>query len=84
MILRLVIILGLAYLLYRVVRTMIMSPRDGPSDRGGGGVSSMVQDPFCKTYIPLRDAVKKVIGGETHYFCSEECLDKFEQKNKRG
>ena len=81
---RLVIIAGLAYLLYRVVRTMIMSPRDGSRESGGSSVSPMVQDPFCKTYIPLRDAVEKVIEGETQYFCSKECLDKYEQENKRG
>jgi len=37
----------------------------------------MVQDPQCKVYIPLSRAVERKVGGETHYFCSEDCARKY-------
>ena len=77
---RLLIFIGLIYLLYRVFR-LLMLPRNRPARaQGEGTVNAMVQDPSCQTYIPLRDATKKVIHGEVYYFCSKECLEKFEQK----
>jgi len=44
----------------------------------GNVIDEMVQDPFCKTYIPKREAVKRVIGGKEILFCSKECADRFE------
>ena len=40
----------------------------------------LVQDPYCKTYIPKRSALKKKISGEVLYFCSQECLKNYVQK----
>jgi len=37
----------------------------------------MVKDPFCETYFPQRKAIKGVVKGETLYFCSAACRDKF-------
>jgi YHS domain-containing protein len=37
----------------------------------------MVQDPFCGTYIPRRESIRRVMEGEEYLFCSEECADKF-------
>ena len=37
----------------------------------------MVKDPFCETYFPQRNGIKRVIGGQTYYFCSTECRDKY-------
>jgi YHS domain-containing protein len=45
-------------------------------------VDEMVQDPFCKTYIPRREAVRRRVGGQEHFFCSEECARKFEAQEK--
>jgi YHS domain-containing protein len=39
----------------------------------------MVQDPSCKTYIPKRDARRKVIEGKEYFFCSKDCADRFEE-----
>ncbi len=72
----------LVYLLYRVLRGLI-----GPSQKTlrknngvGGAIDEMVQDPFCKTYIPLRDAQRKLIEGKEYFFCCKECCDKFEKE----
>jgi YHS domain-containing protein len=42
----------------------------------------MVKDPVCQTYIPKSIAFRKMINGETHYFCSEECASKFLQRHQ--
>ncbi|MFZ5928209.1 MAG: hypothetical protein ACOYX1_12250 [Acidobacteriota bacterium] len=34
------------------------------------------RDPVCGVYVSEQLAVKRVIGGETLYFCSEECARK--------
>jgi YHS domain-containing protein len=39
----------------------------------------MVQDPSCGVYLPKGDAVKAKIRGETHYFCSETCIQRFKE-----
>lgn len=37
------------------------------------------RDPVCGMMFDPEDAVDEVeFGGETYYFCSEECLTKFE------
>ncbi len=80
---RLLVIVLLAFFLYRVVRRAlgsISAPRREPD----GVIDEMVQDPQCKTYIPKRDARRKVIDGAEHYFCSRDCEEKFiaETRNK--
>ena len=77
---RLLFFILLAYLLYRIIRwitTPILKENKGDSD---STVDVMVQDPSCQTYIPLRDAKRKVIRGKAYYFCSKECWEKFEKE----
>jgi YHS domain-containing protein len=35
------------------------------------------KDPVCGTFISTSTAIQKKAGGETYYFCSTECRDKF-------
>jgi YHS domain-containing protein len=42
-------------------------------DRG----SDMVLDEVCKVYIPKERAKRLQSGGETLYFCGDECRQKF-------
>jgi len=38
----------------------------------------MVQDPVCKMIFEKSDAKEHIdYKGETYYFCSKECLEKF-------
>ena len=80
--LRLLILGILAYLLYRVIRGVFSS--SGKIQRGTdrGVIDEMVQDPFCKTYIPRRDSVRRIVGGEEHMFCSDQCADQYEAERK--
>jgi YHS domain-containing protein len=45
-----------------------------PSVPTGG---ELKKDPVCGTYISTATALQKKSGGETYYFCSPECRDKF-------
>jgi YHS domain-containing protein len=45
-----------------------------PPSPGGGALK---RDPVCGTYIPAESSVRKVVAGETLYFCSTECRDKY-------
>ena len=35
------------------------------------------KDPVCGTFISTGTEIQKKVGGETYYFCSLECRDKF-------
>jgi Cu+-exporting ATPase len=38
---------------------------------------SLKKDPVCGTFVSAATALQKTKGGETYYFCSAECRDKF-------
>ncbi|MBN2097530.1 MAG: permease [Candidatus Omnitrophica bacterium] len=40
----------------------------------------MARDPICGMEVNKTDSVRLSSGGQTHYFCSENCLRKFAQK----
>jgi len=82
--LRLLIFLLLAYLVYRLIRGILREklPKERPPDTDRGHVDEMVQDPQCGTYIPLSDAHRRVIDGREHFFCSSECAEAFENKER--
>jgi uncharacterized protein len=67
----------IAYILYRVVRKALGAISAPRRPNGGQVIDEMVQDPQCKTYIPRRQARRKVVGGNEHFFCSKECEEKF-------
>ena len=46
-----------------------------------GDGEEMVRDPQCGVYLPVTDAMKKRVGGETVYFCSKECEGKYNGKS---
>lgn len=39
---------------------------------------ALKKDPVCGTFLPASNAVRKTVKGETYYFCSTECRDKFQ------
>jgi uncharacterized protein len=70
----------LAFIAYRLLKSVFSPPRESADRGSAGAVDEMVQDPQCKTYIPLREARRKIIGGREYYFCSDECARKFRQQ----
>lgn len=81
---RVIFLAVLAYILYRLVKG-VFSPRTKIDRRKAGGViDEMVQDPFCGTYIPRRESIRRVMEGEEYLFCSDECADKFALEMKES
>ena len=35
------------------------------------------RDPVCGTFVPTSTSLTKTVGGETTYFCSAACRDKY-------
>ena len=46
-----------------------------PSGASPGG--ELKKDPVCGTFISTATAFQKISQGQTYYFCSTECRDKF-------
>ena len=54
------------------------SPSTPPAERPSGqSPQSLKKDPVCGTFVSEATAMQKSKGGETYYFCSAECRDKF-------
>ena len=82
---RLLILIILVYLGYQLFKKWLLPGRASESLKEDENLSPvddvMVKDPFCETYFPKRKGVQAVVDGETHYFCSPACRDKFVEKH---
>ncbi len=77
-VLLLVVVLFIGYKIYKMIQRAAVSsfarvPEGSPPARG----EELVQDPFCKTYVPKSQAIVSDIHGRREYFCSKECRDKY-------
>ena len=55
-------------------------PSPSPASPGvprGQEPQSLKKDPVCGTFVSEATAVQKTKGGQTYYFCSAECRDKY-------
>jgi YHS domain-containing protein len=48
-----------------------------PQAPRGATIGELKKDPVCGTFISTETAFQKSVHGETYYFCSTECRDKF-------
>ena len=81
---RFIIYAILAYILYRLLKGVFGTGKElSRGGSNGGVIDEMVQDPLCKTYIPRRESLRRVIGGQEYFFCSSECADKFKPENQQ-
>ena len=59
----------------------LMSPRAGQSSQAPGKqvplTGELKKDPACGTYIAAATSIQEKVGGETFYFCSKQCRDKY-------
>jgi len=60
-----------------LAKTQTPSGRPQPTTQQGPVGGELKKDPVCGTYILAATAVKKSAGGQTHYFCSTDCRDKY-------
>lgn len=82
-------VLVLAWVIYMLYRWLRRSASPAPKTRTFEPpkdqlVEEMVQDPVCGTWVPLSQAVALKEGGETRFFCSGECRDRFTIRPKTG
>jgi YHS domain-containing protein len=82
---RYLLIIIVLYVAYRLLRGFLL-PR-GPYHRGedppGGEGETMTKDPQCGTYFLKSQGVEARVGGETLYFCSEECREEYLKQQRR-
>ena len=77
---RLIIWLGLGYLIYTVVQAAWQAyhrPRRPPPPEKSRGGEAMERDPQCGTFVPRSDAVTANLGGRQQWFCSTRCRDEY-------
>ena len=78
---RIILVLGLLVVLYFLLRSAFRGLKGrGEPDRLPPGKNHMVQDPVCKVFVPRGAAITEDIGGQTYYFCSQSCAQKFQEE----
>jgi YHS domain-containing protein len=58
----------------------LMNPRQPAAQRPQNQVplsGELKKDPACGTYIAAATSIHETVGGETFYFCSKQCRDKY-------
>jgi YHS domain-containing protein len=80
-VIRLLIIILLIYLLYKVVngvKLLKLGKKENLKyESTAAGGEDLIEDPVCHTYIPISQAYKKEISGKDYYFCSKKCSEKY-------
>jgi YHS domain-containing protein len=70
----------LVYTAYQMIKQALTKDSTPPPEKTSRG-EEMLLDPECGTYIPRNDAIKAQVKGATHYFCSDECRDKYQKRS---
>lgn len=73
----LALIAALGYLLTQLLFPRRRAARARGAQAASGVIQEMVQDPFCHTYLPPSQAIRRSIGSREYFFCSPGCLEKF-------
>ena len=86
MFIRFLVFIILIYLLYKIFKTIrklkLAKVNNYQFKSSPVRGEDLVEDTACHTYIPLSQAYRKEISGNTHYFCSKRCCEKYElEKN---
>jgi YHS domain-containing protein len=76
-VLRIIVILIIVRLLWRMIMGPIRRPRH---ERRPPGSMPLVRDPVCGTYLLPERAIKTGSGDSTLYFCSEACRAKYHDR----
>jgi YHS domain-containing protein len=82
----------LAWFVYLFLRNRLrrpkVRPRGSPSGHrpppGEEFLGDTVRDPACGAFLTGELAIKKTVGGEEYYFCSEECFRRFLSERQGG
>jgi YHS domain-containing protein len=83
---RLLLLIIIAYLGYRVVKSWLARTLQPPGEKGMHNPKIddvMIKDPVCGIYFPRREGVELRQGGQVYLFCSAACRDRFVEKQKK-
>ncbi|QJT08104.1 transcriptional regulator [Oceanidesulfovibrio marinus] len=84
--LKFVIIIGAAFLLYRMFANDQKKKKDTKVKEQVKSASrgEMVQDPVCGAYVSVDSDIRVREGDKVHRFCSFECRDKYIKRLDQG
>ena len=85
MILRLLLLIVIFYLAYRLMKLLLPPGRNRKTDEVGHRQTNredLIEDPYCHTYVPEGDAFRASIDGKTVHFCSKKCYKQYEKQRK--
>jgi YHS domain-containing protein len=69
---------GVIGIVMRALAGMFSPPPKQPQSQNQVPLTGeLKRDPACGTYISAATSIKESVGGETHYFCSKQCRDKY-------
>lgn len=68
----------LAYIGYRIVKQLANGSKKSVQTEVTG--SETFQDPVCGVYVAKEDATVGRLGEDKIYFCSRDCLDRYQEK----
>jgi hypothetical protein len=80
-----ILLISLLRPLFGLIARLFLNAAVGP-ERGGAspskpssqaGPEALKKDPICGTFVAPSAALHKDKSGQTYYFCSPECRDKF-------
>ena len=78
---RLIIYFVIIYFAINLVKALI-TPKKTYENKSSNSGEDMVEDPYCRTFIPKSSALEKRSGGEKLYFCSKECWQQYKDEGK--
>lgn len=78
----------LIYLAYRLLKPWLASltgsGADHPQGRSSSEEADLIRDPQCGTYFLKQRGVEARIGGESVYFCSDDCRQKYLMSHRQS
>ncbi len=80
--LEIIAVIFVYYVIKAVLRSAVRAyhEEDGAPERLQG--KEMVLDPECRTYVVKDRAVTRRLAGQSHFFCSEDCARRYEEKHR--
>ena len=70
------------FLIWALAAIAVMWPRlrarsSAPPEGAGAPRDELVKDPVCQTYVVRSRAIRRILGGESRYFCSRDCASRY-------
>jgi YHS domain-containing protein len=72
-----ILLLLVARAFWRLMDGVIEAAGGTSRSRARSPAVKLVRDPVCGTFVAPGSALSLTSGGSTHYFCSEQCRQKF-------